>query len=102
MTESNRQFNSVAPLRNVVAMVQLVDRVISRAPTLPGMAVFYGPSGYGKSSAATYAMNTFAEPSGSSALIAAKIAPRSLIGILFARRAGCGLSICIVTSDCCG
>lgn len=59
MTESNRQFNSVAPLRNVVAMVQLVDRVISRAPTLPGMAVFYGPSGYGKSSAATYAMNTF-------------------------------------------
>lgn len=59
MTESNRHFNSVATLRNVVAMVQLVERVRSRAPTLPGMAVFYGPSGYGKSTAATYAANTF-------------------------------------------
>jgi DNA transposition AAA+ family ATPase len=59
MTDTGRQFNSVAPLRNVVAMVQLMERVMSRAPTLPGMAVFYGPSGYGKSTAATYAANTF-------------------------------------------
>lgn len=59
MTDKHRQFNSVAPLRNVVAMVQLMERVMSRAPTLPGMAVFYGPSGYGKSTAATYAANTF-------------------------------------------
>lgn len=59
MTENNRQFNSVAPLRNVVAMMQLVERVADRAPTLPGMACFYGPSGSGKSSASTYAMNTY-------------------------------------------
>lgn len=50
---------TIATLRNVVAMVQLVERVMTRAPTLPGMACFYGPSGYGKSHAATYAANTF-------------------------------------------
>lgn len=42
-----------------MAMASLVQRVRDRAPTLPGMAVFYGPSGYGKTTAATYAANTF-------------------------------------------
>ena len=59
MADGSRHFNSVATLRNVMAMVALVQRVRDRAPTLPGMAVFYGPSGYGKTTAATYAANAF-------------------------------------------
>lgn len=50
-------YNSVAPLRNVQAMVELLDRVHSRDIDLPGMACFYGPSGYGKTTAAVYAAN---------------------------------------------
>lgn len=48
---------SVAPLRNVSALLTLVDRVQTRDYGLPGMATFYGSSGYGKSSAATYTQN---------------------------------------------
>lgn len=59
MAGNKQDDNTIATLRNVVAMVQLVERVNSRAPTLPGMATFFGPSGYGKSSAATYAANVF-------------------------------------------
>lgn len=59
MAENERHHNGVALLRNVMAMVTLVQRVVDRTPTLPGMAVFYGPSGYGKTTAATYAANTF-------------------------------------------
>lgn len=59
MADGSRHFNSVATLRNVMAMVALIQRVKDRAATLPGMAVFYGPSGYGKTTAATYAANTF-------------------------------------------
>lgn len=59
MAENNRHHNGIALLRNVMSMVTLVQRVVDRTPTLPGMAVYYGPSGYGKSTAATYAANTF-------------------------------------------
>ncbi|SNS87337.1 AAA domain-containing protein [[Luteovulum] sphaeroides subsp. megalophilum] len=52
-------YDSVAPLRNVSALTSLVDRVRGRAFGLPGMATFYGPSGFGKSTAATYATNAF-------------------------------------------
>ena len=52
-------YKSVAPLRNVAALLELVDRVQSRAASLPGMACFYGPSGYGKTTAATFAENRF-------------------------------------------
>lgn len=52
-------YNSVAPLRNVTALVALIDRVQGRSPSLPGMAVFYGPSGFGKTTAAVYAGNKF-------------------------------------------
>ena len=51
--------NSVAPLRNVAALVALIDRIQSRAPNLDGMGTFYGPSGFGKSTAAIYATNKF-------------------------------------------
>lgn len=59
MTHSTRHFNSVAPLRNVAALVALIDRVQDRSASLPGMATFYGPSGYGKTTAAVYAANRF-------------------------------------------
>lgn len=59
MTETTRLYNSVAPLRNVTALVTLIDRVNQRQLGLPGMATFYGYSGYGKTTAAVYAANKF-------------------------------------------
>ena len=59
MTEDRQLYNSVAPLRNVAALVALVDRVQNRALGLPGMACFYGPSGFGKTTAAVYAESKF-------------------------------------------
>ncbi|MFD1914142.1 AAA family ATPase [Halodurantibacterium flavum] len=59
MTDERPLFNSVAPLRNVGALVELIDRVQKRGYGLPGMATFYGPSGYGKTTAAVYAANRF-------------------------------------------
>lgn len=59
MTDTKQLYNSVAPLRNVSALVGLIERVNDRAPGLPGMAVFYGPSGFGKTTAAVYAANRF-------------------------------------------
>lgn len=49
--------NSIAPLRNVVLLAELIDRVQRRADGLPGMATFHGYSGFGKSYAAIYAAN---------------------------------------------
>lgn len=46
-----------APLRNVAQMAVLVERLTSRPHHLPGIGVFYGPSGYGKTYAAIYAQN---------------------------------------------
>ncbi|WP_323036223.1 ATP-binding protein [Pararhodobacter sp.] len=59
MTDETRLYNSVAPLRNVAALTALIDRVQNRAIGLPGMACFYGWSGFGKSTAAIYAANKF-------------------------------------------
>lgn len=59
MTDRAGLYNSVAPLRNVSALVSLIKRVQDREHGLPGMATFYGPSGYGKTTAATYAANHF-------------------------------------------
>ncbi|WP_353429459.1 ATP-binding protein [Paracoccus denitrificans] len=59
MMDGTPLFNSVAPLRNVGALVELTDRVQKRRHGLPGMATFYGPSGYGKTTAAIYAANRF-------------------------------------------
>lgn len=50
---------NIAPLRNVAALMGLVDQVQRRALGLPGMATFYGPSGWGKSSAVTLVANEF-------------------------------------------
>ncbi|WP_304616950.1 AAA family ATPase [Paracoccus sp. (in: a-proteobacteria)] len=59
MTEERTLYNTVAPLRNVGALVELIDRVQKRGFGLPGMATFYGPSGYGKTTAAVYAANRY-------------------------------------------
>lgn len=48
---------SIAPLRNVIALNDLIRRLRERDLGLPGMASFYGPSGYGKSTAMTWCAN---------------------------------------------
>ncbi|HVJ53483.1 MAG TPA: ATP-binding protein [Aliidongia sp.] len=57
MANELRPVNTIAPLRNVAAFAELVDRVVNRTPGLPGMATFHGFSGYGKTFAAIYAAN---------------------------------------------
>ncbi|MDO5648839.1 AAA family ATPase [Paracoccus sp. (in: a-proteobacteria)] len=57
MTDQTPLFNNVAPLRNVMALSGLIDRIQTRGLGLPGMAVFYGPSGYGKTTAAVWNAN---------------------------------------------
>ncbi|UWQ00826.1 ATP-binding protein [Aliiroseovarius crassostreae] len=59
MSETPQTYNTIAPLRNVAALVNLVDRVEHRQPGLPGLATFFGPSGYGKTYASNYAANKF-------------------------------------------
>lgn len=57
MTEETILINNVAPLRNVMALDALLERIQNRGFGLPGMAVFYGPSGYGKTTAAIWNAN---------------------------------------------
>jgi DNA transposition AAA+ family ATPase len=59
MTEQRSNDNTVAPLRNVAALAALINRIDKRSFGLPGLGVFYGPSGFGKSYAGTYATNKF-------------------------------------------
>lgn len=49
-----RPTGTIAPLRNVSLFTELLERVVSRPSHLPGMGVFYGFSGYGKTFSATY------------------------------------------------
>ncbi|MEO0034386.1 MAG: hypothetical protein RLZZ501_409 [Pseudomonadota bacterium] len=57
MTIDIPSVNTIAPLRNVMLLAELVERVMTRPAGLPGMATFHGFSGYGKSFAAMYAAN---------------------------------------------
>ena len=59
MISMEQLYTNVAPLRNVAALLSLVVQVRDRQFGLPGLAVFYGPSGWGKTTAATYASNRF-------------------------------------------
>ena len=59
MLDDTPTYGSIAPLRNVRALSELIERVQDRADGLPGMACFHGPSGYGKTSAAAFAVNRF-------------------------------------------
>lgn len=49
----------IAPIGNIVRMTQLIERIRERAPGLPGMATYFGPSGYGKTYSAIYAANKY-------------------------------------------
>lgn len=59
MTDSLLDRNTIAPLRNVRALVTLVDKVMNRRLGMPGMATYYGYSGFGKSFSALFTANQF-------------------------------------------
>ncbi|WP_027853508.1 AAA family ATPase [Marinobacterium litorale] len=48
---------TVAPITNVGICIGALQRIMHRDQHLPGMAVLYGPAGFGKSLAASYAAN---------------------------------------------
>lgn len=48
---------SIAQLRNVALFAEAVTAASMRAPHLPGLLVFHGPSGFGKTLAASYGAN---------------------------------------------
>lgn len=50
--------NSIQPLSNVAALTMLITRIKSRQFGLPGMGVFYGPTGFGKTFASIHAAVT--------------------------------------------
>lgn len=54
MTQAIQNVNSVAPLQNVTRCMTTLKRAIDRPGHLPGITAFYGPSGWGKSTAAAY------------------------------------------------
>ena len=51
--------NRAAPLKNVAAFTTLLARMVDRDGDLPGLAVFFGPSGYGKTKSAIYGANRY-------------------------------------------
>ena len=58
MSDGNGSVNgNLAPLRNVSLFSALVQQVIERPLHLPGIGVFCGPAGLGKTSSAIYAAN---------------------------------------------
>ncbi len=59
MQQVVKKDKTIAPLVNVSLFSGLVERVVSRAEELPGIACFYGPSGYGKTFSATYSANKY-------------------------------------------
>lgn len=48
---------TLAPLKNVAAVMTLVEALRNRGPHLPGIGVVSGPSGYGKTYATIFAQN---------------------------------------------
>ena len=50
---------SVAPLKNVSALMALIETLKDRPPGLPGLGVGSGHSGYGKTVAAQYCQNSY-------------------------------------------
>lgn len=56
-TAAVNAFSTTAPLRNVSLCATALDIAVKRELHLPGMVVFHGPSGYGKSTAAAFVAN---------------------------------------------
>jgi DNA transposition AAA+ family ATPase len=59
MTDNHAPINSVAPLANVARLQKLVLTCQNRVDGLPGMGCFYGPAGFGKTTAGVYVTNKF-------------------------------------------
>lgn len=57
MPESTQESKTVAPLVNVHLCRAALRRAMERPDHLPGIITFYGPSGYGKTTAAIYTAN---------------------------------------------
>jgi len=53
------QHQTIAPLKNVSLCTLALERAIGRQQHLPGIVDFHGPSGFGKTFAACYAMNEY-------------------------------------------
>lgn len=53
---------TLAPLKNVAAMMGLVQRLLDRGAHMPGFGVVHGFSGYGKTYSAIYAQNKTGGP----------------------------------------
>ncbi|MBF7689606.1 AAA family ATPase [Acinetobacter pollinis] len=55
MTQNvNTQMGGIANIRNIAQCYEAVQRTLKRNPLLPGISAFYGPSGFGKSTAANF------------------------------------------------
>ena len=57
--ESIKREGRWAPLKNVFLAARALERAMKREANLPGIVCLSGPSGYGKSMAASYCMNKF-------------------------------------------
>lgn len=57
MVKNDKPVNGVAQLANVAICLSALRRAVERPSHLPGLVCFYGPSGWGKTSAATVAVN---------------------------------------------
>lgn len=51
--------NTIAPLQNVSLCSQAITKAMNRGENLPGIIALYGPSGWGKTFAATWAANKY-------------------------------------------
>ncbi len=49
--------HKIIPVKNVSCMRDAGDHLINRSPGMPGMGLIWGPTGYGKSTAATWFIN---------------------------------------------
>lgn len=54
---SNTFVNSIAPLANLDLVAVVMEQLVSRQDGLPGLGVYYGPSGYGKTTATVAVAN---------------------------------------------
>lgn len=59
MTQMQPTVNTTAPLSNVKLCMGALEHAMERPGHLPGMISFYGPSGWGKTSAAAYAAHKY-------------------------------------------
>lgn len=59
VTQELNQVNTIAPLKNVARCMVAMEKITRRQPHLPGMAVFCGPAGWGKSMSAAFVANKY-------------------------------------------